>query len=144
MAGRLRDLRSLLGERSMASLAELFKQLRNDPWRDSSGFSPEMIAAHDVLFGSDSSGEHHKTLNEWVEKHQPCLFGKMAAKLDAVRFCVVNRATVESSDQAVFEAIRDARLRWKRDAMRGLASAFVIVVASPELARAVPDDTVRD
>jgi hypothetical protein len=125
------------------SLSTLFKELRTDPWREEVGFSAEINAAHDVLFGRNPADKQHEALNAWVERFQPCLFGKIAAKLRAIRFCVVNEGLVETSDEAVYDAIRAARLRWKKDAIHGKASAFVIVLAAPSLAAAVPDDTVR-
>jgi hypothetical protein len=127
----------------MATLSELLTELRVDPWREATGFSVEMNAAHDILFGAYPAEKRQRTLNEWIERWQPCLFGKIAAKLGAIRFCVVDQLTIDASDEKVSEAIQDARLQWRRDAARGKASAFVIVVAVPALAISVPDDTVR-
>jgi len=127
----------------MPTLSELLTDLRQDRWREATGFSEDIKAAHEILFGCDSMERRQDALNDWVERWQPCLFGKVAAKLGAIRFCLVDEAAIHTSDERVFDVIQDARLRWRRDAIRGRASAFVIVIAAPPLALATPDDTVR-
>lgn len=127
----------------MPSLSELIANLEPDPWRKWTGFSNDIDSVQDVLFGGDDKDRWHSALNEWVENNQPCLFGKMAAKLEAIRFCVVDQPALDASDKDVFDTIQDCRFRWRRDAVHGKASAFVIVVASPALSVATPNDTVR-
>lgn len=121
------------------SLLELLDRLEPDPWRAQKGFSPDIVEAHNVMF-SDSKNETAK-LSQWLANYQPCLFGRAAAKLGLVRFCVLRESDI-TSDEAAYEIIQDCRRKWTADAFEGKASAFIVVLVSPRVIGAVPNENV--
>jgi hypothetical protein len=120
-----------------SELLQLFGQLQPDPWRRRVGFSAEMEEANKLLF--DPSKNAEAALATWLQRHQPCLFGRVAAKLGLIRYCVLREEDL-CSDEAVRDTIQEARHSWTDDALDGEASAFVILLISERLANAVPDE----
>jgi len=120
-----------------SELLELIGQLRPDAWRRDVAFSAEIEEANSVLF--DPSKDAEAALNAWLQKHQPCLFGRVAAKLELIRYCILREQDL-SSDEAVRDRIQEARRAWTDDAFDGKASAFVILLISERIANAIPDE----
>jgi hypothetical protein len=124
-------------------LAQLLDSVIEDPWRAEIGFSSDIRDAMRQMGGDDHDEAHViDVLAEWLSKHQPCLFGRIAAKKNLVEYCVIGEEDIRTSDEAVRDKIKEARFRWYRRGWRGEASAFVLVVKSDRLARAVPNETV--
>ncbi len=121
------------------SLLELIGRLESDPWRNTRGFSRDLLEVQDVLFNDSKSGT--VAISQWLEKYQPCVFGRAAAKLGLVRFCVLREADF-SSDDAACEIIQESRRKWTADAFDGKASAFIVLLVSPRIANAVPNNDV--
>jgi hypothetical protein len=127
------------------SISYLFSQLRPDDWRASVGFSPEVEEANEMLFKPGiTEAEAQQVLSLWLQKHQPCLFGRIAAKLGAISYCILNEADLVQSDELIKEKIQAARLAWTRDGFDGKKSAFVILAVSPRIANALPGPEVRE
>ncbi len=124
-----------------AELRELLSGLKRDHWREKEEFSTDMLDAQAALI--NGSTEPVIVLNKWLQRYQPCLFGRVAAKLNLIRYCILQEEDL-TSDDAVRNQIQDARIAWLDDALNGKASAFIIVLISERLAYAVPDGTVRD
>lgn len=122
-----------------AHLKELLERLTHDPWRQAAGFSPEIVAAQTDLF--DSSKDPIPVVSRWIQRHQPCLFGRLAAKLNLIHYCILREDDL-TCDESVRDQIQGCRRRWIRDAFEGKASAFVILLISPRIAHAVPDEHV--
>lgn len=122
-------------------LQNLISKLAEDPWRKEVGFSPDVTDAHSELF--DTSLEAGPILNKWLGQYQPCLFGKLAAKFELIRYCILRDGDL-SSDSGVRDQIQEARIAWLDDALQGRASAFVVAVISERLAYATPNIVVRD
>jgi hypothetical protein len=74
---------------------------------------------------------------DWLRKHQPCVFGRAAATNKQVFICLLDEEQIllmKHGDDDLRETIRDHQKVWKRRALHGLSSSFVIVLASPSLA----------
>lgn len=127
------------------TISNLFTKLKPDPWRLESGFAPEVYAANEALWGQNISGaETEIVLNEWIKKYQPCLFGRIAAKLGLITYCVLSESDIAESDKSIKAKIQRARLNWARDAFEGKKSGFVIAVVSQVISEAIPDETVKE
>jgi hypothetical protein len=124
-------------------VAQLYDQLTTDPWREEVGFSPDIENAHQELFNAPDDSHRRNALGRWLQKHQPCLFGRIAAKAGFLNYCFLDHADMLSSDGAIREKIQAARKEWTRDGFEGKKSGFIISVVSDRTARAVPDDAVK-
>lgn len=137
----------LLSSRIMSHhVADFFKSIRPDPWRADVGFAPEVQAANAALFSLTASdtGASEAILSNWLQKHQPCLFGRIAAKYGLLTYCVLSEKDLLSSDEHVQERIQEARTSWTHDAFEGRKSGFVISIISERLAGAIPDAAVGE
>lgn len=127
----------------MRAISELLSELRPDPWREQNGFSSDIISAHDQIFGHSPSDEAiSSTLNDWIAKYQPCLFGKIAARLGLISYCVLSESDLSGDDSYIQDKIQKARLRWLQEGAAGDKSAFVILVVSKKISLAIPDDAL--
>jgi hypothetical protein len=125
------------------NLAGYFQRLQRDPWRAEVGFSSDLLSVLETTQDSatDDAGII-QSLNGWLAEHQPCLFGRAAARKGSLSYCILREQDLVGEDEAVRTKIQSDRLEWKRRALRGEASGFIIVVVSPALAYAAPDKTV--
>jgi len=124
------------------TIAELFAKLRRDPWRVD--FSPEIEAAHREMFAAaNPEATVPVILANWIQKWQPCLFGRIAAKVEGLSYCILTEADLENSDELVREKIQDARTQWTADGFKGQKSGFVTLVLSERIAYALPDSAMR-
>ena len=105
------------------------------------GFSPDITEAQKRLFDPDQDAA--SVLSDWLERNQPCIFRRAAAKLKLIRFCILRESDL-TSDDVTLDIIQNARLRWTKDAFDGKASAFVILLISPAIVNAVPNANVQD
>ncbi len=116
-----------------------FSRLKPDDWRESSGFSEDLKTAHQVLFSEgQSESQRLSILSNWIQSKQSCLFGRAAAKLDALSYCLLTESDLRLPDEAIREKIQAARLRWTREAFEGKKSGFIIWIISPTIALAEP------
>src|SRR5574341_1071698 len=126
-------------------VAALLAELRPDPWRAKSGFSAEVDAANATLFDHHvADGAAVVTLGQWLERHQPCLFGRIAAKLGLITYCVLTEGDLMGSDDQISGKIQDARTSWTRDGFEGRKSSFIVFVRSFTIAHAVPDEHMKE
>lgn len=127
------------------SFVTLMENLRADEWRVNHPFSPATAQALDVVlkFRAGKERETEAILNDWVRQHQPCLFGRIAAKEAAITYCLVGEDQLLGSEIELKDYIQDARLKWTRAGFEGRSSNFIIAVLSRRLAQAVPDETVQ-
>ena len=126
-------------------IAELHQRIHPDSWREKVGFSPELEAANRELF--HATAENCKSvLNEWLGagRNQPCLFGKTAAKLELISYCILTEHDLSGSDEATREKIQAARTEWTHEGFWGRKSAFVILAVSRRIAYGLPDSTVKE
>jgi len=124
------------------SIRELMRELEPDPWRKEQGFSPEIESTLNELESAPLDAQV-EILNRWIANHQPCLFGRIAAKHSAITYGLISDAALDQQDERIEELIQDARLNWTRAGFDGLSSNFIIVLLSRRLATAVPNDVVK-
>src|SRR5439155_13198642 len=122
----------------MKPIAQLFSDLKPDPWREKSPFAPEVQSANAELFATTDPHLSAKTLNAWIQKHQPCLFGKAAATLDLISYCILTESDLRGSEDSLMSKIQAARIAWTREAFHGRKSGFIVCVISPTIATALP------
>jgi hypothetical protein len=108
------------------SLREIYKRLRRDPDRDAlGGFSDDFAEPHVVLhdrFVRDP--ERQMAMADWLQgDHQPCLFGRFAARQNEISYCFLTVDDLLMSDDHIRQKIADARSLWKKRALRGEARA---------------------
>lgn len=130
----------------MPSIAKLMQNLVPDAWRDKKGFSQDIeFFNRQILDESKSDEEISISLREWLEEYQPCLFGRLAAgKLDLLSFCIVREHDLGGSDTHIRDKIQRFRLLWKREAVQGLRSGFIILAVSPRIVHAEPNDALKE
>src|SRR2546427_754568 len=101
-------------------ISDLVDALEPDPWRESNPFSKDIEDCHRVLFDSRTSLEAKaKSLELWLAKSQPCLFGQMEAKQGRIVFCVLTETDFERGDDAIRAKIARERRDWRRRAAEG-------------------------
>lgn len=139
-------LDSIEGEGVMTDLVRSYlSQLRADEWRARTGFSEEVEEANRVLFDPRLAGkEGEAVLGAWLQKWQPCLFGRIAAKLGSLSYCLLSEADLDESDEAIQEKIQTARRGWTREAFEGKKSGFIVLAVSPAIASATPGPEVQE
>lgn len=126
------------------AISSLLDQLQTDPWRQEKGFSSDIETVHTQIFQSDiSDGDIVRILNNWIAGYQPCLFGRIGARLGLISYCILSETDLEQSDSHIRDKIQEARLKWLKEALDGGKSAFVILAASEKIAKAEPSAAVE-
>jgi len=124
-------------------LNDLLAAMEPDPWRRDHAFSSEVGVATRDLLSAQSDEERSRTLSQWLQKYQPCLFGRLAAKRALLTYCFLTEADFANGDQFVRDKIQSARLDWTRAGYEGRNSGFVLLVVSERLASALPNAALR-
>jgi len=126
-------------------IRELYLSLERDSWRDQHPFSEDVATASKLLnhpFATD--GDREAGLSLWLQKRQPCLFGRIAAR-DFMHYTFITDADLLGCDQHIGSVIRAGVLAWKRRSLRPEvtfstpAHGFMLVLLSDRLALARPD-----
>ncbi len=95
-------------------LARAIRDLEPDPWRAEHPFTMDLeMVQHDLLetpFRDREAAEH---LRNWLQRFQPCTFGRVTAASDQIHFCFVRDRDIEQGDSHVRELIRNAKRLWK-------------------------------
>lgn len=126
------------------TIANLLTKLSPDPWRDMTPFSQELEACNRLIFAAgEDRAAIRCALNDWLRRHQPCLFGRLAARQELLGYCILSEADLSRSDEAICEQIQEARTHWTAEGFAGKKSGFIVLAVSPRLARAVPDRNLR-
>jgi hypothetical protein len=123
-------------------LAELYMRLEQDPWRTKHGFAPDMAEAIRRLLESSSDEQRAAVLGPWLEKYQPCLFGRIAARKGLLSYCFLTEQDLLSSDLIIRTKIQEARTHWTRLAYEGKRSGFILLATSERLVNALPDENL--
>ena len=127
----------------MAEFTDLLQEIATDYWREKVGYSEDLKAANDLLFAAGRSDEEASArLNQWLAKHQPCLFGRLAAATGRLRFCILREEDLVKGDTWVEGRIQQSRTRWARATFRGEASGFLVVLLSRQVADARPTPAI--
>jgi hypothetical protein len=102
-------------------IRELYLRLQQDSWRSETRFSPDVEAVNHRLFDTQSSDiQRAECINTWLAKYQPCLFGRIAAKHELLRYCILTEADLLADDDHVQAKIQTARRQWWSDALKAL------------------------
>ena len=132
-------------------LRSAYQALSLDTWRRGNPFSADMANVHEVLFDSYATRSDCETqLLRWMQKHQTCLFGKIAAAQRHLHVAILTeRDILVLSDEEIAWKVRSEILTWKRRSLRPTPDfstpghGFVLLVASQRLADAAPDRCLR-
>lgn len=132
----------------MSTVAELFDRLNGDLWRIKHPFSDDLLQANALLHNTAAADEEMvECLALWCQQRQPCQFGRVAAKHRRIHFCFLREAAISRwSDAEIAEKIGEEKQLWKQRAAfdpKTTAHSLVIVVASPRVALAAPDQDLR-
>jgi len=132
----------------MIAVKDLFAQLSGDARRVVHPFSVDILQANALLHNTAATeDEMAECLDLWCQHRQPCQFGKVAAKQKRIHFCFLREIAVSTwSDEEIAERIAEDKQLWKQRAAfdpQRAAHSFVIVVASPKVAFAAPDQHLR-
>lgn len=125
---------------------DLIDQLQRDGRRFARPFSKEIAEAHRQLFDGAplSHQEIVAILSKWLVRRQPCLFGRAAAQMGRLDYCVLTDSDFVRGDAHVRQRIQAARRGWKIRAVSGQSHGFVILAQSPRIAYATPSTTLRE
>jgi hypothetical protein len=128
-----------------STLSELLAEFEPDEWRRTVGFTSDLDALHGALFQhSVDKTEAQKHINGWIQRYQPCLFGRAAAAQNALRYCLITEDDIREGDEAVRAQIARKHLEWTREAFEGRSSGFVVLVLSRRVAEARPSQCVLE
>jgi hypothetical protein len=132
----------------MTTVAELFERLNGDAWRITHAFNDDILQANALLHNTAATEEEMaECLALWCQHRQPCQFGRAAANKGHIHFCFLREVAVsEWSDDEIAEKISEEKQLWKQRAACDpdrAAHSLVIVVASPRVALAAPDQHLR-
>src|SRR3954465_7083112 len=104
---------------------------KRDPLRSRGDFSEDIQQVNAVLHNPKVKKlSKLAAYREWLRKNQPCIFGRAAATKKEVLFCLLEEQqilTMQRGDEDLRETIADHQKVWKRRALHGLSSSFVIV-----------------
>jgi hypothetical protein len=115
-----------------------FGKIEPDPWRDRVGFSQEVEEASGRILAANDEPTIVNILGTWLQRYQPCLFGRIAAKHNLIHYCLLSEEDLSSEDR-LRTKIQAARTAWTAKAYAGKASGFIIHLRSARLALAKPD-----
>src|SRR5213082_1277222 len=105
-----------------------------DRFRQTHPFSEDMESAHAILF--NPRYDKWKKLNayrKWIANGQLCLFVKAAANTKSVFICMLEEHEIlrmKRGDEDLRETIQDHRQTWKRYALEGSYSSFMVLLLS--------------
>jgi hypothetical protein len=122
-------------------VSEALARLNADPWRQECDFTEELVTTNQQLFAANGDDEVSNILNNWMSLHQPCLFGRHAAKIDMLSYCILTETDLKRDDRYIRDKIQSKRRDWLHDAFNGLKSGFVILALSERIALALPTST---
>jgi hypothetical protein len=125
-------------------VADLISKLTADPWREERGFDAELDEASRRIFKASSQGDSAAILSDWLSRHQPCLFGRIAAKNGLLGFCILTEQDLMQDDTYIRSRIQTARTEWTRAGYSGDKSGFVILATAPVIMNAEPNAALQN
>ncbi len=112
------------------------------------GFGADIDAAHEVMLAPDARQEHREAaLLAWLEQARPCSYGRFVARIGhpsstrrrkGLDLCWILESDLARGHEHVAAKVWTARAAWKRRAVKGESSAFLIVFSDRRLAFARP------
>lgn len=121
---------------------------RPDNFRKTKRFSSDMQSTNAILLNPENTKTQKiKAYWAWLAKNQPCIFGRLAATQKRVFICLFEENEVlgmRRGDDDLRETIQDYRQLWKRYALDGLSSSFVLAVVGDSLVLESPGDRLKE
>jgi molybdenum-dependent DNA-binding transcriptional regulator ModE len=121
---------------------------RADALRARYPFSENIEATNAILFNPKYDKRRKvRAYRAWLQASQPCVFGRVAAKNKNAFICLLEGNEIlrmKSGDKDLKDTLQDYRQVWKRNALEGLASSFVVVLVSPSLAIKEPNSELKE
>jgi hypothetical protein len=121
---------------------------RADALRVRYPFSEDIEATNAILFNPKYDKRRKvRAYRAWLQASQPCVFGRVAAKNKNIFICLLEESEIlrmKSGDKDLKDTLQDYRQVWKRNALEGLASSFVVVLVSPSLAIKEPNSELKE
>src|SRR4051794_23954201 len=109
----------------MTPVQALHARMVVDPFRQKCPFSEEIAQANKKIFEPTmSDAERFEPIMDWLTLHQPCLFGRLAAKASKIEFCVLSEDDLSKDDNWIRSKIQRSRMHWRREAFLGGSSGF--------------------
>ncbi|MGW1073995.1 hypothetical protein [Streptomyces sp. NPDC002537] len=112
------------------------------------GFGADVDAAHGEMFGPGvRPDEREAALLDWLDRAKPCSFGRFVARVgrgagvtkrNRIDFCWIHEEDLDRGHDHLAAKVWTARAAWKRRAIKGESSAFLIVFLDRRLAYARP------
>lgn len=133
-------------------LAEMLLDLKFhgnlDRFRAKHPFSEDIESTHAILFNPRyDKWKKLKAYRKWVAGGQPCLFGKAAAKNKTLFICMLEEQEIlrmKRGDDDLRDTIQDHRQAWKRYALEGSYSSFMVLLLSKSLVDKEPGHQLKE
>lgn len=133
-------------------LAEMLLDVKfrgpEDRFRKKHPFSEDIEATQAILFNPRYDKRRKISVyRRWLETNQPCVFGRVAAKNKNVFICLLEEHEIlrmKNGDADLRDTIQDHRQVWKRYALEGLSSSFLILLLSRSLVNKEPGDRLKE
>jgi hypothetical protein len=122
-------------------IRDAFLTLVPDNWRVENDFSPEISEAHKIIFHPFASDQAKiRVITAWLKRFQPCVFGRIAAQMNRVHFCLLNDSDFYLSDEDLQQKIQAERILWKQRCLHHERpeDGFLLWAVSPRLAYSSP------
>ncbi|WP_188914383.1 hypothetical protein [Salinarimonas ramus] len=109
-------------------------------------FGADIDAAHEVVLDTERPREERlDALLAWASRYQPCLFGRVAARGlrgIGIACCWLDDDDIARGDEHLRARLQEARRDWKRAALEGGPSGFLVMLASRRLVDCQPSDAL--
>jgi hypothetical protein len=104
-----------------------------------------MTASEVLLHPYARSDERQFAIKAWLSKHQPCVFGQVAAKADSLYMAIITDTDISEGDVSLRERLSLEKKTWKQWSLHGDGRPGLLVVfASARLFHAAPNRALRD
>ena len=115
---------------------------------DDGFFSDDIAETNAILHDPKRPKEKKRAaFNRWLSESQPCMFGKTAATNNRVFTCLIDESEILSmnnGDEDLRDTIVDHQKVWRRHALHGLSSSFVILLCSQSIAEVEPSSELKE
>jgi len=102
-----------------------------------------MQSTHAFAQSEEQKDSKNNAYRAWLSKSQPCIFGKAAASQRGCSFAPPEENEIlcmKKGDDDLRDTIQDYRQLWKRYALEGRHSSFVLAVVGESLANETPEN----
>jgi hypothetical protein len=132
--------------------AELLLDIRLHPkldkLRKTKRFNTDLQSAHAILLNPENTRPQKiNAYRAWLTKSQPCIFGRLAATQKRVFVCLLEENEIlgmRKGDDDLRDTIQDYRQLWKRYALEGRSSSFVLAVTGESLVNETPGERLKE